>query len=372
MTDASESRDVPIQSSFDACDPMTQAERSNKVSAGRKIAQLQQMISDQLSSHLDQIEDFALLDFPNYPNVGDSLIWLGQIKFFEQALGQKPAYVCTKNTLAPARIHDHVKSGPIFMSGGGNFGDAWPGYQEYRISVLENCRDYRVVQLPQTIWFRHQSSRGDLLERTQRAIENHGRVHLLVRDRRSFDFAQTHFQCRVDLCPDMAFCLGLQVPPALPDSDIVVLGRDDLEGTGALHGLGAKNLAGIVCTDWITDTSSQDGLALKLARKASSVFRKLANERGYPTQWHGQALRRHRVGAGILSRGQVILTDRLHGHIFATLLNKPQIVLDNNYGKISGFISEWTHNVDNLRTAEDVETALELAQTLVHSDTGAT
>ena len=47
-------------------------------------------------------------------------------------------------------------------------------------------------------------------------------------------------------------------------------------------------------------------------------------------------------GLGLLSGGERIVTDRLHGHILALLLGIPHIVLDNDYGKLAAYIRVWT------------------------------
>src|SRR3546814_2699367 len=51
---------------------------------------------------------------------------------------------------------------------------------------------------------------------------------------------------------------------------------------------------------------------------------------------------RLRRGISMLSQGRVIVTDRLHAHILSLLLDIPQVVLDNMYGKVSAFAAQWT------------------------------
>ena len=38
---------------------------------------------------------------------------------------------------------------------------------------------------------------------------------------------------------------------------------------------------------------------------------------------------------GLLNTGRVIVTDRLHGSIFAFLMNKPHVIIDQSYNKIT-------------------------------------
>ncbi len=53
-------------------------------------------------------------------------------------------------------------------------------------------------------------------------------------------------------------------------------------------------------------------------------------------------------GLALLSRGRRIVTDRLHGHILATLLGIPHVALDNDYGKLSAYIACWTADCDGV------------------------
>ena len=62
------------------------------------------------------------------------------------------------------------------------------------------------------------------------------------------------------------------------------------------------------------------------------------------------ALATARVARGLrlLSRGQTIATDRLHGHILALLLDIPHVVFDNDYGKIGRYVATWTQGSPRL------------------------
>jgi pyruvyl transferase EpsO len=57
------------------------------------------------------------------------------------------------------------------------------------------------------------------------------------------------------------------------------------------------------------------------------------------------------------------VTDRLHAHILSVLLDLPHVVLDNNYGKVSGFMSCWTAGFPGVSTATSLPEALAWAET---------
>ena len=84
-----------------------------------KISELRKIINQQLLPLFDS--DFILLDCPYHKNLGDTLIWGGEINFYKQ-LKYKCLFfsdLCTfyKQSLSSKTI--------ICLHGGGNFGDLW-------------------------------------------------------------------------------------------------------------------------------------------------------------------------------------------------------------------------------------------------------
>ena len=77
---------------------------------------------------------YALVDFPNHSNVGDSAIWAGEMAYFSRHAARPPAYVCSLKTFSMDELTARCPDGPIFIHGGGNFGDVWPHHQAFRIS----------------------------------------------------------------------------------------------------------------------------------------------------------------------------------------------------------------------------------------------
>ena len=62
--------------------------------------------------------------------------------------------------------------------------------------------------------------------------------------------------------------------------------------------------------------------------------------------WKTHTLRcAQRVAKAVLSYDN-ITTTRLHGHIFSCLLEIPNVVCDNSYGKNTGYANLWTKTLD--------------------------
>lgn len=311
------------------------------------LHRLSRTLIDEVSSLVDPGEDYVILDFPDHSNIGDSAIYLGEAWLLERIHGKPPVAVTAATFDDVLAIDDDRWSGPIYLHGGGNFGDLYYRHQAFREQVIRRFRHRRIIQLPQTIHFRSSQAVDDTAE----LIGSHPDYTLLVRDRPSFELASAHFACAVRMVPDAAFAIEGVARQSAPDSEVVCLMREDIEST-------ADHLADLVrqgkdwrIVDWPPERH-EPGLAERVRRR---LTRTLAGPRPRrtPTPAEYRAMAEERVARGLrlLSRGQFVLTDRLHAHILSLLLGIPHVALDNSYGKIRGFAEAWTSEGDFVQVA---------------------
>lgn len=307
-------------------------------------------------------QEVALLGYPNHENCGDSAIWVGE-RAWLHAHGAHAAYIADAVAFSGSVMGRRApKRHTILLHGGGNLGDLWPEHQAFREQVIAAYPDHRIVQLPQTIHFQSPSS----LKRTKAVFDAHEDLTLLLRDERSLAFAREHFRAASELCPDMAFAItGLERSP--PRHDVVWLARTDAEArpTAAHQKVGPMPLR----LDW--PPPAQSGRLYPRLRNATTSLGRALHDRPWlhpavhPTivQMY-DALAAERLGAGVrtLSLGSTVITDRLHGHILCLQLGIPHVLVDNSYGKLSGFHTTWTHGSMLTRWAATSAEALELAR----------
>jgi len=320
------------------------------------IERLQGLIDKALAPSLPALRarPYALLDMPEHSNVGDSAIWAGEMTWLKRNVGKEPSFVCENNS-GSDELDANLTGGAILLHGGGNFGDIWPEYQEFRERIISGYPNALIVQLPQSIHFNNQAA----LERTAGVLRDATHLKLLVRDVESYDLASTHFDCDVTICPDMAFALGPLERPSMPDLDVLLLLRTDKERVGET--VSVKDLpTGWEQVDWI----DEDPAIRKRARfdmRISAVFSlnmqrlsKISRRKHYYEIVTDKRMRR---GTELLSRAKFIITDRLHVHIISTLMGIPHCFLDNSYGKIfrfsTAFDTRWvgSHHASSLSDA---------------------
>jgi pyruvyl transferase EpsO len=304
-----------------------------------QIARLGAAIDDALRPYLPPDGSYALLDFPDHSNVGDSAIWMGEIECLERLCGVAPRYVAARSKCDWERLKTALPSGPIFLSGGGNFGDIWPEQQTFREEALDRLQGRLVVQLPQSIHFSDEAA----LRRAAAAIERHGNFVLLVRDKQSFAIAKAAFSCRIELVPDMALALGVRARHGTSRHELVMVLRKDREKNPAAP-TAAQRPPKTLVRDWVPP--KEPGLRqwtwvqtlLECGPSRSDDARDAWREHYY------RKLAKARLSRGIalLSTGRFVVSDRLHVHILCTLLDIPHATLDQSYGKTSAFIGSWT------------------------------
>ncbi|MGN6764867.1 MAG: polysaccharide pyruvyl transferase family protein [Rhizobiaceae bacterium] len=314
------------------------------------IARMQGMIDDCLRDCLVNDAPLAILDFPDIRNCGDSAIWLGEMAYLASR-GKRPAYVSRMRDFSAEALERAVPEGPIFIHGGGNFGDLWVSHQDFRETVLERFPHRRIIQFPQSIHYRSEERIGQ----TARAIARHRNFLLLVRDQESKDFAERHFDCEVRLCPDMAFWIGA-VEPGAVEFPVLAMLRADLEKTGEVD---RSAYPGLPIEDWITESARR--VRVSKAAGAASAFLALKPAEMRLRKLDAAAHNRFRRGIRQISRGRTVVTDRLHVHICSLLIGRPHAVLDNSYGKIGRFMAAFSGGTELAYRASSLDDGLEWA-----------
>lgn len=314
-------------------------------SAAEVIAAQRDLLFAMYRRHVGPGDSYALLDFPDHANVGDSAIWAGEVVILREITGRDPAYVCTVHNFDPADMAKRCPAGPIFLHGGGNLGDIWPAHQAFRERIIGEYRDRAVVQLPQSLHYRDESRAASFVA----AVAGHDRFELWLRDAPSMDFATARLDCPVHLVPDSAFGLGAQ-PRWDADRRAIALLRTDSEAA-AIEANVLAAIDGVLVEDWLYETKGFQTLC-RIARKAERM-----TGMGRARLYQAVAMERIRRGLRQLSRGEQVVTDRLHAHILSTLLGIPHIVLDNEYGKIANYMGSWTGGCVLARRAHDAHEA---------------
>eukprot|EP00029_Vermamoeba_vermiformis_P006947 TRINITY_DN2867_c0_g1_i1.p1 TRINITY_DN2867_c0_g1~~TRINITY_DN2867_c0_g1_i1.p1 ORF type:complete len:726 (+),score=97.18 TRINITY_DN2867_c0_g1_i1:142-2178(+) len=326
------------------------------------------VIKDLLLPYFRPGKAFTLMDYPNYWNLGDSFIYAGTEQLF-RVYGQMANRIAFPYDKYAALRKANVTDGVIFMQGGGNFGDLYGFHQTLRLNVVGYMPNTDIVFLPQSIHYKKATN----VKNHKLTFEKHKNLTMAFRDYDSLNFAVTQFPLAKSIfVPDMAFMLGPLLPNSDPVVDILFLIRVDVESV-----VPNRNLA----TQFANEQSLSselwdfpiDGFPTRQAKSGATLWdygkmlpgRLLTDQTLSPDGMYNY---RTQLGNTLLSRGRIVITDRLHASIMSTLIDRPVIYIDNSYKKLTRIrrglekaVPECSDVVLNARYAESLEQAVSMA-----------
>jgi pyruvyl transferase EpsO len=317
------------------------------------IAQLSAKIKDTLYPLIDR--DYVLLDVPNHRNIGDNLIWKGELEFLS-GLPYQHLYTANMHTCRFEKVPDNAV---ILVHGGGNFGDLYPESQQFKLSVIRQFPNHKIIIFPQTAYYKAPGR----LQNEAAVFNAHKNLYLCLRDHVSYDMISRYLDKeKLLLLPDMAFCLDLSAyHTAAETGKALIMKRTDNELNGNFNAAGLMaDCEGmeVEVRDWPSYGNTQAHTRWitrfdSIERKLSELMVRLPglNTLVHPAfGLHGANNMEKYVQQGIafINSYDKVITTRLHGFILAALLNKKIRILDNTYGKNINFYNAWLKGFKNV------------------------
>ncbi|CAI6087121.1 polysaccharide pyruvyl transferase family protein [Cohnella sp. JJ-181] len=311
-----------------------------------KIATMPAHPMDELKNRLRLIlnvippgSNIIYIDYPVYANGGDMLIMKGTEAFFkDNGIRVRARYSTVDFPHGLAVPKDHI----LVLQGGGNFGDLYPVHQKLRERVVASYPKHRVVILPQTIYYKDPRE----LDRTADILNRHGDVHLYVRDTLSLELARGKFgRCGVYLSPDMAHQLWPIRGNAEPERELLRFLRTDVEKTAGQERLAEDGASGDEM-DWATLFSRTEQRSIRAFGK---VLRISGGKLPMGKIWSRYTDRLVNKTIGRFAQYRTVQTSRLHGHILSCLMDKPNVLIDNAYGKNANYYRTWTQSISSAK-----------------------
>ena len=296
---------------------------------------------DELKQKLSQIlkvippgSDIYYLDYPVHANGGDLLIMKGTEAFFkEHRIRVRARYSVFDFPDGLSVPKDHI----LVLHGGGNFGDLYPAHQKLREKVAADYPGHRIVILPQTIYYKDVRE----FEKSADILNRHPDMHLFVRDTVSMDMAKDKFrQVNVYLSPDMAHQLWPIRSRTAPGKELLRFLRTDIEKTAGQESLEAGQAGD--CLDWPTLYSRTEKRSIRLF---SDMLRKGKGKLPVGSIWSKYTDRLVKKAVDRFGDYRAVQTSRLHGHILSCLMDKPNVLIDNAYGKNASYYRTWTQGI---------------------------
>lgn len=282
--------------------------------------------------------DYIVLDTPTHGNLGDHAIVLAEKQFIKRVTGRNKVFevTATEFNMCGALIAKLTpENKDILVPGGGFLGTLWPA-EEYRFRrILKLFPDNRVIVFPQTVTFDMDTEIGrTFFEDSHKAYAAHTNLVIFVREQKSLEFMQKYMpEIKCELVPDIVMRYKFDV--ALQERrGILLCMRADCEKILSEERI--EQIKGRIAETYpnefieMIDTVEMHSIVPR--NRENEVINKLNQ----------------------FCSAKLIVTDRLHGMIFAAITNTPCIAFGNSNGKVEG-VYQWIKNYSYIRYANDMD-----------------
>lgn len=281
---------------------------------------------------------FIILGYPHYGNLGDRALAFGEERFIKIYF---PEYKIVKVDMSEffllKKLKKFIKPNDIVgLQAGGNIGSLYPGIHKEQEKALANLNEKKVFIFPQTFLYNKGTEGNQLLVKTKKVYRTMNKFLIFVRDSSSYNFINQNMPfVNVELEPDMALMLAnfnIYSKEELRDGALILLRNDseqtlkDDEYDKVLQYLNQKFNHNLIQSD--THVYYDDLNNKKAKERLKNLFNKMLCKK-------------------------LVVTDRLHGMIFAAITGTPCVVLKSKSPKIQG-VYKWIEDCKYIELIENV------------------
>lgn len=329
--------------------------RSDKISllynAGNKLKKIYRPIKNKKQSNKDKKEllqkitqnnrpKFYIIGTPEYGNLGDQALMFGEFEFINKyfpnytiiPIPQRQLYMVEK-------VKNYItKEDIVALQAGGNIGTLYPGIHKVQEDAIFKLRDKNLIIFPQTFFYENSEQGKKSLENTYEVYKRCKNLTVFVRDDKSLELLHKYMP-KIDayLVPDMVLMLGFNG---------TMYDKDNTQREGALILLRHDSEQTLI---W----EEQNKIFTKLEEKFNTVLESDMHMY-HDFESVSDAKESVKRQLQLVRQSELVVTDRLHGMIFAYLTNTPCIVLKSKSPKILG-VYQWIKNRKNICLIDKIE-----------------
>ena len=273
----------------------------------------------------EQKKEFLIFNAPIHGNLGDHAIIYSEYKLLEK-LGIEAFEIPTyQERYYFNYIKDNIsKNATIAITGGGFIGSQWLVEQKLVNKVVDTFKNNKIIIFPSTIFFKEDEIGKEELEKSIKVFNAAKNLKIFARENKTYEFAKKVYKnAKVELVPDIVLSLDIQKFEGKREGILLCL-RKDVEGI--FSEADKKELYNMIKTynTKIMNTDTVINKAINAKKRNAEIEKKLKE----------------------FATSKLVITDRLHGMIFATITNTPCIVFSNYNYKVEG-VYQWIKKVDS-------------------------
>ncbi|MBQ8451722.1 MAG: polysaccharide pyruvyl transferase family protein [Clostridia bacterium] len=298
---------------------------------------------------------------PETGNMGDHALVISSVNFIKKAIPKVKIIKMPSKTwlLQRDKIKQAVKPQDIFVyNPGGNMGTQYIDEEFAREELILNFPNNPIISLPQTIYFvddhedyykwfsfhlkeemkydkelKITTSKDEDIKIFHDVYASHKNLYVFAREEKSFEIMKSVIpECNLFLTPDMVMSFSYKQPKAQRNQVLMSL-RSDCEGLLNEQQKQDIKVALQLKFDGVPIKELDTNLPFKVKNEnADAMLTNMLNE---------------------FASSKLVVTDRLHGMIFAAITNTPCIVLSNYNHKVKETY-KWIKDLKFIQMVDDV------------------
>ncbi|MCD2502362.1 polysaccharide pyruvyl transferase family protein [Clostridium sp. NSJ-145] len=273
---------------------------------------------------------------PSHGNIGDQAIALATLKYLKDKFNEFDIIeIYREDTYKYIKAIKQVINDDdiIILHGGGNMGNLYPVEEQDRRAIINLFPKNKIISMTQTISFSNDIEGDKELQETKETYNKHKDLTLIAREKRSYEIMKNEFDIKnIILNPDIVLYLnGMLDMKSMERKFIMTCLRSDKESI-----LGNKKSIFISkLNESYTEVFNYDTVVKKSLKgqeridEVNDMFNKFMSSK-------------------------LVITDRLHGMVFAAITKTPCIVTKSLDHKVVGTY-EWIKDLNYIRLVNDLE-----------------
>lgn len=279
-----------------------------------------------------------IIGTPLHSNIGDSAIVLAELAFLKRYVKSELIKEIAVNEYTEyGKVIPHVlgKHDALCLLGGGNMGDTWYPEEILRRDILTKFGKRPILIFPQTIHYSDTKLGKERANESVQYYNKQGNPTLVAREKASYQIMKELYpQAEIMLVPDIVLSATMETFGVEQQSreGVMLCMRNDEEKAlteqvldQILH---VVQLLGMP----IRKTDMHADCQITKENRADCVKKKMTE----------------------FAQARLVITDRLHGMVFAAITGTPCVVFSNYNHKVRGTY-EWIKYLPYIRYVESVE-----------------
>lgn len=277
---------------------------------------------------------YFLLD-QTHGNMGDQAIGYAERLFSKENLKNYDVISTTEYEYKNCKkyIQKLINTNDIIvLRGGGSIGNQYISHEESRRDIINSFPNNKIISFPQTMFFSDDENGKKELEKTIDIYSKHKDLTIIAREEKTYkDMCKVFNHNNVILTPDIVLYLN-KVDNTIKRDGVLFCFRDDIECALKEENKEFIKEEVLKIYNKVNFTDMEIHKSVQINERETELNKKFNQFR----------------------KAELVITDRLHGMVFATITGTPCIALSNYNHKVKGTY-EWIKHLGYIKFVEDVK-----------------